>query len=51
MRSIEALTEGAKLTQTYERDFTFGLTAGEAKALGLSVEEHKKYLYKITIEC
>ena len=51
MRSIEALTEGAKLTQTYERDFTFGLTAGEAKTLGLSVEEHKKYLYKITIEC
>lgn len=51
MRSIEALTAGAKLTQTYERDFTFGLTAGEAKTLGLSIEEHKKYLYKITIEC
>ena len=51
MRSIEALTPGASLTQSYERDFTFGLTAGEAKMLGLSLEGYKKYRYKIRIEC
>lgn len=51
MRSICALSEGATLTQTYERDFTFGLSAGEAKTVGLDMSKHKKYAYTIRIEC
>lgn len=51
MRSISALTEGATLTQAYESDFTFGLSVGEAKTIGLDLGKHKKYSYTIYIEC
>lgn len=51
MLSIDALGEGASMTQTYECDFTFGLTAGEAKTIGLDMSRYKKYSYSIHIEC
>lgn len=51
MRSISALTEGASLTQSYKSDFTFGLSVGEAKTIGLNLDMHKKFSYKIHIEC
>lgn len=51
MRSIDALSESASMTQTYECDFTFGLTVGEAKTIGLDISKHKKYSYSIHIEC
>ena len=51
MRSISALTEGGSLTQTYESDFTFGLSVGEAKTIGLDLSKHKKYTYSILVEC
>lgn len=51
MRSISALTEGASLAQTYEQDFTFGLSVGEAKTVGLDLNHHKHYLYTIEINC
>lgn len=51
MRSISALSEGASLTQRYESDFTCGLTAMEAKTIGLDISKHKKYIYTIHIEC
>ena len=51
MRSISALSEGGSLTQTYESDFTFGLSAGEAKTLGLDLSKHKKFTYSIHVEC
>lgn len=51
MRSISALTEGASLTQTYESDFTFGLSLNEAKTIGLDLNKRKKYNYVIHIEC
>ena len=41
MRSISALSEGGSLTQTYESDFTFGLSVGEAKTIGLDLSKHK----------
>lgn len=51
MRSISALSEGGSLTQTYESDFTFGLSVGEAKTIGLDLSKHKKYTYSIRVEC
>lgn len=51
MRSISALTEGGSLKQTYESDFTFGLSVGEAKTIGLDLTKHKKYTYSIHIKC
>lgn len=51
MRSISALSEGGSLTQTYESDFTFGLSVGEAKTIGLDLSKHKKYTYSIHVEC
>lgn len=51
MRSIDALSDGASITQSYESDFTFGLTAGVAKTIGLDMSKHKKYSYSIHIEC
>lgn len=51
MRSIESLTEGATMTQSYESDFTFGLSIAEAKTIGLDMSMHKKFSYTIHIEC
>lgn len=51
MRSISALSEGGSLTQTYESDFTFGLSVGEAKTIGLDLAKHRKYTYSIHVEC
>lgn len=51
IRSISALSEGASLTQTYEQDFTFGLSMREAKTVGLDLNHHKHYLYTIEIKC
>ena len=51
MRSIESLTEGAAMTQSYESDFTFGLSIAEAKTIGLDMNMHKKFSYTIHIEC
>ncbi len=51
MRSIAALSEGASLSQKYETDFTFGLSGGEAKTIGLDLKRHKHYTYAIQIEC
>jgi len=51
MRSISALTEGGSLKQTYESDFTFGLSVGEAKTIGLDLSKHKKYTYSIHVKC
>lgn len=51
MRSIVALLEGASLSQKYETDFTFGLSGGEAKTIGLDLKRHKHYTYAIQIEC
>lgn len=51
MRSISALSEGGSLTQTYESDFTFGLSVGEAKTIGLDLSKHKKYTYSIHVKC
>lgn len=51
MRSIAALLEGASLSQKYETDFTFGLSGGEAKTIGLDLKRHKHYTYAIQIEC
>lgn len=51
MDSICQLSEGSSFSQVYERDFTFGFTAKEAKSVGLDVSKCKKYYYKIQIEC
>lgn len=51
MQSIASLREGASLTQTYEHDFTFGLSIGEAKTIGLDLSHHKHYIYTIEITC
>lgn len=51
MRSISALSEGGSLTQEYESDYTFGLSVGEAKVIGLDLSKHKKYTYTIHVEC
>ncbi len=51
MDSICQLSEGASFSQVYERDFTFGFTAKEAKSVGLDVSKCKKYYYKMQIEC
>ena len=51
MHSINALSDGASLTQTYESDMTFGLNIGEAKTIGLDLSKRKKYSYTIHIEC
>lgn len=51
MRSVSALAEGGSLTQTYESDFTFGLSVSEAKTLGLDLSKHRKYTYSIHVEC
>lgn len=51
MRSISALSEGGSLTQAYESDFTFGLSIGEAKTIGLDLSKHKKYTYTIHVKC
>lgn len=51
MRSIAALSKGASLSQKYETDFTFGLSGGEAKTIGLDLKRHKHYTYAIQIEC
>lgn len=51
MRSISNLEEGASITQTYESDYRFGMTAREASAIGLDLNWHKKFAYTIHIEC
>lgn len=51
MRSISDLTEGGSLHQTYKSDFTFGLSIGEAKTIGLDLSKHKKYTYSIHVKC
>lgn len=51
MRSISSLTEGASITQSYQSDFTFGLSISEAKTVGLDMNMHKKFSYTIYIEC
>ena len=51
MRSISALSEGGSLTQAYESDYTFGLSAGEAKTVGLDLTKHNKFTYSIHVEC
>lgn len=51
MRSIASLTEGASITQSYQSDFTFGLSIAEAKTVGLDMNMHKKFSYTIHIEC
>ena len=51
MRSIAALGEGATLTQTYEKDYRFGLDISEASTIGLNLNWHKKFVYTIHIEC
>ena len=51
MRSVSALVEGGSLTQEYESDYTFGLSVGEAKTIGLDLSKHKKFSYLIHIEC
>ena len=51
MNSINLLRTGAILTQEYEIDYSFGLSAGEAKTLGLDINKHKKYSYTVHIEC
>ena len=51
MRCISELTVGGSVTQTYETDFTFGLSVGEAKTIGLDMTKHKKYTYSILVEC
>lgn len=50
MHSIETLTSGT-YTDSIERDFTFGLSAQEANIIGLDIDMHKKFSYKIYIEC
>ena len=51
MRSISALDEGGSVTQSYESDFTFGMSVGEAKTIGLDISKYKKYTYSIYVEC
>ena len=51
MSSIKMLTEGASITQSYQSDFTFGLSIAEAKTVGLDMNMHKKFSYTIHIEC
>lgn len=51
MSSITMLTEGASITQSYQSDFTFGLSVAEAKTVGLDMNMHKKFTYTIHIEC
>lgn len=51
MRSISALAEGGSLTQDYESDYTFGLSLGEAKTIGLDLSKHKKFTYSISVKC
>lgn len=51
MSSIAMLTEGASITQSYQSDFTFGLSIAEAKTVGLDMNMHKKFSYTIHIEC
>lgn len=51
MRSISSLSEGSSITQSYQSDFTFGLSVAEAKTIGLDMSMHKKFSYNIHIEC
>ena len=51
MNSINLLEKGAALTQSYEMDYSFGLSVGEAKTLGLDINKHKKYFYTVYVAC
>ena len=49
---IRALEDGTGTFQkSFESDETFGLTAKEAKALGLDMKGHKKFKYTLKVEC
>lgn len=48
---ITSLVEGAVFEKSYERDFTFGLSAKEARTVGLKMGMHKNFSYNIYIEC
>ena len=50
IQCIKSLTEGSKFEKTYERDFTFGLSADEASTIGLKTNMHKNYSYNIYVE-
>ena len=52
MLGINALREGSgTFEKTYIKDFTFGLTANEAKLIGVDMTRYKKYKYIIKVEC
>lgn len=49
---IRALEDGTGTFQkSFESDETFGLTAKEAKTLGLDMKGHKKFKYTLKVEC
>lgn len=51
MESINALNKGGHIGIKDERDFTFGISASEARSLGLDLKLHKEFVFSIYIEC
>ena len=51
MNLISSLKEGGDLTDQYIYDFTFGLTASEAKTFGVDAKYFRKYFYRLYIKC
>lgn len=45
------LTEGASVEDSYICEFGCGLSLKEAQTLGLNIEMHKKFSYKIYVQC
>ena len=51
MQGIDTLTRGGHLGIKDELDYTFGIDASEAKAIGLNIKMRKQYEFTIYIEC
>ena len=49
---IRALEDGSgTFEKSFLSDYTFGLTAKEAKTLGLNMDSYKKFKYSVKVEC
>lgn len=47
---IQSLTAGSTYEKSYDRDFTFGLSAKEASTIGLKMNMHKNFTYSIFVK-
>ena len=51
IESIGALTKGGHVGLKDERDFTFEISGGVAKSLGLNLKFHKEFVFSVYVEC